>query len=171
MQSRSLPLLATVAVLALAACAPPPAAKTGTAADEQAIRDLTTKYAAAFNGHDAKAMAALTATDYEDVDPMGKHTQGRAAVESGMSDMWKQMPAEMKMTAATVYVKWIDAAHAIAGGTYQMAGTPPGMPNHGAWMGVVEKQDSTWLMMSSLGGDAPPDMPAMDMSKAKPKGK
>jgi uncharacterized protein (TIGR02246 family) len=167
MRSRFLPLLAGLAVLALAACAPPPAAKTGSAADEQAIRDMGTKYAAAFNSRDAKAIAAMTAMDYENVDPMGKHTQGRAAVESGMTDMWKQMPPDLKMTATTVFVKWIDADHAIAGGTYQMAGMPAGMPNHGAWMGVAVKQDSTWVMMSSLSGDAPPDVPAPVKAKGK----
>jgi len=167
MRSRSLSLLAAIAVLGMAACTPPAPAKQGSAADEQAIRDLAGKYAAAFNAHDSKAMGALMATDYEEVDPMGKHTQGRDAAEANMTAMWPQMPADMKMTATTTFVKWIDANHATAAGTYQMAGTPAGMPNHGAWIGVAVKQDSTWVMSSSLGADAPPDMPA----PAKPKGK
>lgn len=177
MRHRSLPLLACLTALALAACAPPPAATTGTAADEQAIHDVTTKYAAAFNNRDAKALAALVAEDYEDVDPTGKHTQGRSAVESGAAPMWAQLPKDLKMTAGTTYVKWLDATHAIAGGTYQMAGTPAGMPNHGAWMAVAVKKDSTWLVASSIGADAPPDMPAPDArkpkgeTKAKPKSK
>ena len=168
MHRRSLPLLAALAVLGFAACAPAPAPKAGTAADEQAIRDLAGKYAAGFNARDAKAMGALMSTDYEEVDPTGKHTQGRDAAATNMAAMFPQMPADMKMTATTTFVKWIGAGHAVAAGTYQMAGTPAGMPNHGAWIGVATKQDSTWVMMSSLGADAPPEMAA---PPAKPKGK
>lgn len=165
MRHRSLPLLVA---LALAACAPPPAAKSGSAADEQAIRDVAGKYQTAFNARDAKAMGALMATDYEDFDPMGMHTQGRDAAEKNMTAMFPQMPADMKMTAVTTeFVKWIDGTHAIAGGKYTMGPVPAGMPDHGAWMGVVTKQDSSWVMMSSLAGDAPPAPPAA--APAKPK--
>jgi hypothetical protein len=45
----------------------------------------------------------------------------------------------------------------------------PGQPDKGAWLGVVVKKDTTWLMASSLGAAA---MPAMAMpDTTKPKGK
>jgi uncharacterized protein (TIGR02246 family) len=162
-------------VLAVAACAPPATPATGTPGDEESIKELASKYSAAMNSRDMKAFGTLVAPDYEEVDPTGKHTMGRDSVVAGMTEMMKQMPADMKMSASTSYVKWIDAKHAVAGGTYQMTGMPAGMPNHGAFMVVAVKQDSNWVMMSSLGADAPPDSAAMaGMSKpstAKPKGK
>lgn len=163
MRHRSLPLLVA---LALAACAPAPAATSGSAADEQAIRDMAGKYQTAFNARDAKALTALMATDYEEFDAMGVHTQGRDAAEKNMTAMWPMMPAGMQMsTVTTEFVKWIDGTHAIAGGKYTMAGVPAGGPDHGAWMGVMAKQDSSWLMVSSLAGDAPPTPPAAAPAK------
>jgi uncharacterized protein (TIGR02246 family) len=171
MRSRSLHLFASVAVLAIVACAPPATPATGTPGDEQSIKELAAKYSSAMNSHDMKAFGTMLAADYEEVDPTGKHTAGRDSVVAGMTEMMKQMPADMKMSATTTYVKWIDAKHAIAGGTYQSTGMPAGMANHGAFMLVAVKQDSNWVMMSSLGADAPPDMATMPSMAAPAKGK
>lgn len=176
MQSRYLVSLAAFAVLLLPACAKPAEgggmAAAGSAADEQAVRDIATKYADAYSKHDTAALGAITADDYEEVDAMGTHTQGRAAAEANAAKDFASMPAgmSMPMTATTVYVRWIDATHAVAGGTWQMTGTMPGMPTRGAWMGVAVKKDSTWKMISTLGAADPMSMMA-DTTKAKPKGK
>ncbi len=157
---------ATAIILACSGGAAGGGMGSGSPADETAIRDLATRYADAFNKRDAKALAAMTDSSYEDVDPMGRHTQGRAAVESTMTEQFKQIPPGMTMSATTVYVKWINPSNAVIGGTYQMAGGPPGMPNKGAFMGVVTKHDSSWVMISSLGGDdITPLMPKADTVK------
>jgi uncharacterized protein (TIGR02246 family) len=162
MRSRYLSLLATAAVVLLPACAKPVAA-TGTPADEQAIRDLAPKYGEAYSKRDTAALGALMTEDYEDVDPTGTHTQGRAGAEAMAARDFGTMPPgmSMPMTATTVYVRWINANTAVAGGTWTMTGTMPGMPSRGAWMGVAVKKDSTWKMMSTLG--------AADMTQMMPK--
>ena len=121
MRSRSLSLLAGLAVLLLPACSGSGAASggTGTPADEQAIRAIAPAYAAAFSKHDAKAMAALSTEDYEDVDAMGVHTQGRAAIETNMGKQFAMMPANMAMTTTTTFVKFLSSTSAVAGGTWQ----------------------------------------------------
>jgi len=163
MRSRYLSLLAAAAVVLLPACAKPVAA-TGTPADEQAIRDLAPKYAEAYTKRDTAALGALMTEDYEDVDPTGTHSQGRAAAVAMAAKDFGSMPAgmSMPMTATTMYVRWINANSAVAGGTWTMTGTMPGMPNRGAWMGVAVKKDSTWKMISTLGAA---DMTSM-MAKA-----
>jgi uncharacterized protein (TIGR02246 family) len=176
MRSRSLSLLTGLAVLLLPACSGSGTANagTGTAADEQAIRDLAPKYATAFGKHDAKAMAAMSTEDYEDVDPMGVHTQGRAGIEQNMGKQFAMMPANMAMTTTTAFVKFLSPTTAVAGGTWQTTPAVPGQPDKGSWMAVAVKKDSTWLMASSLGAAAMPAMAMPEMATpdtTKPKGK
>lgn len=150
-----------LAVLALAACPPaaPPAAM-GTPEDETAIRAMADQYVAAYAAKDAAALAALVSEDYEDVDPTGRRTQGRAAFQEAVQQMFSTMPAgmTMSMTATTDYIRWIDATHAVAGGTWQTSPAMPPMPSRGSWMTVVVKQGTEWKMMNSLGAA---DMSAM----------
>jgi len=151
------------ALLALAlACTPKSgggAPATGTAEDEQAIRALTDKYAAAFTAKDTTALGAITANDFEIVDPTGKHQQSRADALAAAARDYAMMPANMPVTmkATTTFVRWIDATHAIAGGTWE---TPsmPGMPSKGSWLAVDVKQGNEWKVQSALGA---PDMTAM----------
>jgi uncharacterized protein (TIGR02246 family) len=162
MRNRYLSLLAAAAVVLLPACAKTVAA-TGSPADEQAIRDMAPKYAEAYSKRDTAALGALMADDYEDVDPTGNHTQGRAAAEAAAAKEFSNMPAgmSMPMTATTTYVRWINANTAVTGGTWQMTSPMPGMPAKGSWMGVAVKHDSAWKMMSSLGAA---DMTSMMMA-------
>jgi uncharacterized protein (TIGR02246 family) len=154
-------LLAAIAMSA-AACASPPPATEGTPDDEVAIRGLAGKYSAAFNANDAAAMAQLVSEDFENISADGAHTKGRAAFqkmeEQGIAD---RQGAGLKLTlaATTGYVRWIDAGHAVAGGTYTMAGLPPGAPDKGSWIIVVNKgADGRWVMTNSLVSEfvAPP---------------
>jgi uncharacterized protein (TIGR02246 family) len=175
MRFHVLPPLAAIALFAACGGTPQPTA-TGTPADEQAIRGLANAWATAYSTRDTKPVAAVLANDYEDVTPQGVHEQGSKAMLDQMSKDMASMPPgmQMTMTATTAYVRFLNDKAAVAGGTYTMAGGPPGMPSKGAWMGVAVKQDSTWKMLSSLGSDDDSEMMAAMManaSNAKPKGK
>jgi uncharacterized protein (TIGR02246 family) len=154
MRSRYLLLAASFAAIA---CSPAPSAgpTTGTAADESQLRGIGEKYAAAFNARDPKMMAAIMSADYQEVDPDGKHLVGRDSSVAAMNAMWSnpQLPAAVKMTASTVYVKFLSGTSAVVGGTYAMNG----MPGKGAWMAAATKQDSSWVIVSSLGAELPPE--------------
>lgn len=175
MRIRSLPLFALAAALATAACSPSAAApSTGTPADEAQVRTLATAWSTAFSTHDTKPVAAVLADDYQDVTPMGVHTQGAKAMLDGMTKGMAMMPPGVQMGATTTYVRFLSDKAAVAGGTYSMTGGMAGMPSKGAWMGVAVKQDSTWKMVASLGADDTSDMMAAAMAaaaKTKPKGK
>ena len=169
MRTRFPALLTALALVALAACTAKPAA-TGSADDEQAIRGLAGKYAAAYAAKDTAAAGALVTEDYQDVDPLGAHTQGRAAFQSKLAQEFAMMGgAPMTMTAGTTYVRWIDANNAVAGGTWE---TPPmpGMPSKGSWMATVVKQaNGTWQMSAALGAaDVSGLMAPPDTTKKKP---
>jgi uncharacterized protein (TIGR02246 family) len=160
---RMVTILAACAVLSLPACAREQAgAEQGSAADEQAIRALTDQYAAAWNSRDPAALSAILADDYEEVDPTGRHTVGRAAADSNTTEAMSSIPAGLQMSASTTFVKWLDEDAAIAGGTYQVTGGMPGMPTKGAWMVVAVKRDNAWKVLSSLGGGDITPMMASD---------
>ncbi len=168
MRFRSLSLLTALGVLAFQGCTPPAAPAAGTPADEATLRGMASKYADAFNKHDPKGVSAMMTVDYEDVDPMGRHTQGRDAAEKQMTTDWASMPAGMTMTTTTTYLKWLSGTSAVVGGTYAVTPAMPPLSGKGAWMVTVVKKDSTWLIASSLAADAPPEMPTMAADKKAP---
>lgn len=159
-------LLVTV-LLGLTACTASPSA--GTAADEQAIRDGGTKWSAAWNKGDAKAMAAMITEDYESIDASGIHTQGRPTFERTMAAQFAGRPAGMTMTITTGFVKRLSATSAVAGGGWSVAGPATGMSARGSWISAYQKKDGTWLIASGLGASEPPSMPMVsDTAHAHP---
>ena len=57
-----------------------------TSSDETAIRKSTTDFVAAWNHHDAKAMAGVFSDDADLVNPFGRVAKGRAEVEKLFTD-------------------------------------------------------------------------------------
>lgn len=166
---------APVGLLALLlACSAPQggggAAATGTPEDEQAVRSLAEKYAAANTAKDTVALGAIIADDYQTVEPTGKVIQGRAAAVASAAQEWAMMPANMSMTmkAGTSFVRWIDATHAVAGGTWESSPAMPGIPTRGSWLGTAAKQGNDWKMIAALGApDMTPMMPPPPAPAAK----
>ena len=149
-------ILATV-LLALTACTG--VASTGTAADEQAIRDGSSRWSVAWNQGDAKAMAATVTDDYAGFDDRGNPLQGRPAFESAMAAQFASRPAGMTMHITTSFVKWLSATSAVAGGEWSVTGPAAAMPAHGKWLSAYQKQDGSWLIASGLGSSEPPSSP------------
>ena len=162
--------LALGALVACKASTSTPGA-TGSTEDEQAIRAIADKYGAALSAKDTAALAQLVTQDYEEVDPTGKHKQGRAAFTAAMAQDFAMMPAGMSMTmkATTDFIRWVDANHAVAGGTWETTPAMPPMPSKGSWLAVMAKEGDTWRMMSGLGApDMTPLMPAPADTTKKP---
>ena len=156
---------APVGLLALLlACSAPQgggsAAATGTAEDEQAVRAIAGKYAAAMSAKDTAAFGAILADDYQVVEATGKMVQGRAGAVAMAAQEFAMMPAGMSMSMKTTtdFVRWIDATHAVAGGTWETSPAMPGMPSKGSWLANAEKKGNDWKVTSALGA---PDMTPM----------
>jgi len=163
MRTKSLWLMAALAVFTLSACGgAPPAPMQGTADDEATLRGMADRYAAAFSANDAAGLAALVADNYEVVDPNGTHVTGRAAFQQMFEAGSKARPEAGQnptLSTTTDFLNWIDASHAVMGGTYTVAGVPAGAPTSGSWLVVAVKSASgEWQLMSSLGAAfiAPP---------------
>ena len=155
------------AMLAVLACTTRPS--TGTAADEQAIRDGGTRWSAGWNKGDVKEMAAMITEDYESIDASGSHTQGRPAFEQAMAGQFAGRPAGMTMTITTGFVKWLSATSAVAGGGWSVSGPTPAMSARGSWISAYQKKDGAWLIASGLGANEPPTMPMVsDTARAHP---
>lgn len=142
----------------LGACGVPPAS-TGTAQDEQAIRDLEDHWATAWNTGDVAGIGALLTGEYETVDARGVHTRGREAAEEMLRTVIANRPPGMTLTVSTTFVHFIDATHATAGGKWSLAGAPAGQPSRGAWLTALVRQGGGWQMVSGLSADEPPAMP------------
>ncbi len=165
-------VMSAVAVAALVACAPAAPATQGTPDDEVVLRGMAARYSASFNAGDAAALARMMTEDFESLGPDGVHTRGRTAFQQMEEASLKDRQAaglNLTLNATTGYVKWIDARHAVVGGTYSMTGLPPGAPDKGAWVVVARKEaDGSWLTQNSLVSEfvAPPPPPA-DPKKGK----
>lgn len=149
MRMRLLQGSACLGVLVLAACS----ATSGSAADETALRGMGAKYADAFNRGDTAALAAMVTDDYEVVGADGSEIKGKAAFEEAEKKSAAQRTGlGLRLDVKTTYVKWMGADHAALGGTWTMAGVPPGMGgDRGAWSGVASKgSDATWRLATGL---------------------
>ena len=177
MKAKAWYVCAFVAVLALAACAPPPAATSGTPEDEAAIRAMGPKFADVWNKGDVAGMTALMTDDYQAVAADGTEIKGRAAAEeSSKQEATARAGLGLKISIDTKYVRWVSATSAQVGGTWTLAGAPAGSgPDKGAWMALDMKgTDGQWRMANALVASyQPPPAPpaATPMPAAKGKGK
>jgi uncharacterized protein (TIGR02246 family) len=167
--------LGLVAVLGIAACAPAPApaTATGTSDDEVAIRGLASRYAEAWNKGDIPTLATMVTDDYEAVTPDGTVIKGKAASEESEKKALAQRAGlSLVLAVNTSFVNFGSANSAAAGGTWTLAGLPPGAgAEKGAWSVFVKKAaDGQWRMASGLVADyVPPPAPPVPADKAKGK--
>ena len=167
--------LCFVGVLALAACAPAPAATTGTAADDTAIRAIGPAYAEAWNKGDVAAMVNFTTDDYDGVRPDGMSIKGRAGVEAEAKEgVAARAGLPLTLAIQTSMVRFNSATSAATGGTWTVSGAPAGSggPEKGAWSATVVKgSDGQWRMATALVADymPPPAPPAPAPAKGKGK--
>jgi uncharacterized protein (TIGR02246 family) len=113
----------TVAILL--ACALPVAAQqtADRKADEAAIAKLTADYQAAYSRHDAKAAAALYATDGDRRTADGRVIKGRAAVEKQLAeDFGGRFKAAVVKFDPAEDIRFLNATMAVMDGLAQLSG-------------------------------------------------
>lgn len=153
--------LSSAALLSLLLAACPAPATTGTSDDEAALRAAGDAWAAAWNARDAAAIAALLSTEYHEVTPDGRHHTTAAQAQEAMAAEFAQMTPGETITLTTSFTRFVDANNAYAGGTWQTAGGPAGMPNRGSWLVIHKKESTGWKIVAGLGSvDIMPLMPA-----------
>jgi uncharacterized protein (TIGR02246 family) len=109
--------------LVLAGAAPPGSwAAEGAAADDQAIRKVADAFAAAWNRHDPKAMAALFTPDGDVVTPYGQFLKGRPAVEAQFMREQVSWAKDVTLTTTIDGLRLIKPDVALVDGTVSAAG-------------------------------------------------
>ncbi len=159
---RSLMVLAAASILVAAASAP---AHQGAARDrdEAEIRNVQTRQAAAWNGHDAKAYADLFTEDGDVVNVAGWWWKGRAEIESKLTAAFAYVFRESTLTITEVQVRFLSPELAVAHVRWTMAGakTPPGIPEprEGIQTQTLRKTAGRWHIAAFQNTNAVPETP------------
>ncbi len=143
-----------VLLLALLLPALPLGAQTASSADETAIRAIEAQWEAAWNHHDAAALARLATPDADFVNARGAWAKGRNELEKNQAErhrttekesVWRTTEVDIRFVTpeiAIVHVYWTLAGERAADGTLR--------PPH---MGIITrtevKREGQWLIAAS----------------------
>ncbi len=117
------------------------------AADMKLIGAGSEEFVAAFNKHDAKAVAALWTEGGEYIDDSGRRIAGRDAIEQDYAAFFAENPdAEIKIAIDSV--RLLSGDSAIEDGQAVVQPPPPGAPGVSKYTAVHVKVDGKWLMAS-----------------------
>ncbi len=111
------------------------------------IRTGSEKFIAAFNEHDAKAVAALWTEDGEYIDESGRAIVGRDAIEQDYAAFFAEN-GDAKIKIEIDSVRLVSAGVAIEDGRALVQPPPPGAPGVGTYTAVHVMVDGKWLMAS-----------------------
>lgn len=134
-------------VVSLVAGAASVHAQLGTPADEAAIRKILDARNAAYNNHDAKALAATYAPDADLVTGTGRVISGRAAIENNYRDAFTGVDKNASVAIGSSKVRFLTADTAIL----DMDGvttsrTDGAIKTHATW--VYVKRNSEWMVVA-----------------------
>lgn len=117
-------------------------------ADETKVLDqVLAAYGAAFNAHDAKALAALYAEDADVVLPTGVRVKGREDVEQGLADYFAANP-QVEVRNTVISRRFIKPDVVMEDGEWQESGhTQKGQATKGLYTVVLVKQRGKWLII------------------------
>ena len=141
-----------VTVFALALAALGGTASSATSDEENAIRQVQTTQADAWNRHDAKAYAALFTEDGDCVNVVGWWWKGRAQIESKLTAVFATAFRASELTVTATDVRFLTPTIAVAHVHWTMIGykMPPGLPEprEGVEIQVLEKKAGHWMIQS-----------------------
>lgn len=139
-------LLAVPYVSGCSAIAEEPAPK-ARSSDDVAIRKLTENYCAAFDRHDAKALAELWSPNAEYVSPISGHAiHGRAAIEKDFAAMF-QAESSARLTVKIESIRFVTPDVAIQDGSASVV-QPGEAPSESTVTVALVKKDGHWLIDS-----------------------
>lgn len=129
----------------------------GTAEDvrnERDIRALYDEFEAAWNRHDAKAMAVMWAVDGDHVEPDGQIVKGQPEVAGLLERQHTGVFGSTQLDLHIDTVWFISGSVALVDGTYRVTGirTPDGKelePRNGRLTSVLLKEKEQWLIEAS----------------------
>jgi uncharacterized protein (TIGR02246 family) len=139
------------------------AARAAGSADEAAIHAIQEAQADAWNRHDATAYARLFSDDGDVVNVLGWWWQGRAQIESKLTNAFAFVFHESHLAINETSVRFLSPTIAVAHVRWTMTGAriPPGMPppNAGIQIQILQKTAGHWLIQSFQNTNAIPERP------------
>ncbi len=134
---------------------PPPAApraEHGTE-DESAIRKVAAAIAAAWERHDAKALAAFWSEEGDLIDPAGRVARGREEIEKLFADEHSTVFKTSHATISDRAVRFLKPDLAIADGSFEITGmrSPDGKdlpPLKGLYTRILVKRGGQWWVIA-----------------------
>ena len=123
------------------------AAECAGAADIAAIRATEGTFKKAFDGGDAKAVAAHWSKEGEFVDENGRRLEGRDAIEKEYKAFFAANPGA-RITSHIDSLRLVGADVAIEDGTASVENVSAGAPSGSRYTVVHAKRDGKWLMCS-----------------------
>jgi uncharacterized protein (TIGR02246 family) len=155
--------LRCLAICVVAIVATRPASAAAQSRDELDIRATATRQADAWNQHDAKAYAALFTDDCDVVNVVGWWWKGRAELERKLTEAFRFVFAESKLTIGAVQVRFLSPEIALAHVRWTMVGarTPAGLPEprEGIQTLVLTKRTGHWLISGFQNTHSVPERP------------
>lgn len=130
------------------------------AEDESAIRENAKAYTAAYNKHDAKALAAFWSPDAVYMVPStGDAAVGREEIEKAFTDVLAEL-GKAKLDVEVESVEFVSPNVAIESGIARIV-EPEGEPEESRYVAVNVKRDGKWLLdrISEEEEPAPPEPP------------
>ena len=155
--SRAFLILATVV---LSAAATPVYAQS---ADVAEIRSVAMRQGETWTRHDAKAYAALFTEDCDVVNVVGWWWKGRAEVERKLTQAFRFVFRDSRLTITDVTTRFIRPDLAVAHARWTMTGakTPAGIPEprEGIQTLVFTRQSGRWLITAFQNTHSVPERP------------
>lgn len=114
-------------------------------ADEAAIRDAVTKFVAAYNAHDAPAVAALFLPGAQIINLDESVIEGRAAIEALFSELFEEQP-ETGIEVNIDAIRFIGPNLAVESGTTVTVPPEGETPESGRYSVLHVRQEGKWSM-------------------------
>ena len=141
------PRILTVVAAFLMAGALTAHAQIGTSTDEAAIRKILDARNAAYNNHDAKALAATYAPDADLVTGTGRIVSGRAAIERNYAESFAGVDKNAVVKTESAKIRFLTADTAILDLEGVTTGRADGtIKTHATW--VYVKRNSEWTVVA-----------------------
>jgi uncharacterized protein (TIGR02246 family) len=122
---------------------------TGTAEDEQAIRQVIADYDNTWNHHDMKAHARLFAEDADFVSVAGAYLKGRGEIEAQHAEMHAGDYKDSQMSTSSVAVRFLSPSIAIVHRAAEAAYNRGQVKRRWFMTLVMVKQDAQWLIRAA----------------------
>ena len=159
--------------LVLLLCAASSSMAQATDRDEEAIRNLQSRQAAAWNAHDASAYAALFTPEGDVVNVLGWWWKSRDEIRSKLTGAFAFVFRDSRLTITGVEVRKLSPQIAVAHVRWSMRGarSPTGgaaPPESGIQVQVLVRGETGWRIASFQNTNTVPERPFPQGSPPKP---